>query len=104
VEQHQGISRPEGRSAPDWAAKYHVALAPVYYHNYVLGELTTSQIERWLERESGALSENPAAGRLLVNSYFAHGALYSWDELVEIATGEPLQPEYFVQQFVSAFV
>jgi len=31
------IDRPPGRDEADWAAKIHVALAPVYYHNYVLG-------------------------------------------------------------------
>ena len=34
-----------GRAAPDdWACKIHVALAPVYYQNYLLGEVTASQL------------------------------------------------------------
>ena len=100
VETYQQIPRPDGRKTPDWAAKYHLGLAPVYYHNYILGELTTSQLERWIEREVGPLIDNPAAGQLLVDRFFAHGARYTWDELIEVATGEPLRPEYFVEQFV----
>lgn len=102
VEKYQQIPGPDGREAPDWAAKYHLALAPVYYHNYVLGELTTSQLERWIERETGALIANPDAGRLLIDHFFAHGARYTWDELIEVATGEPLRPQYFVEQFINA--
>jgi peptidyl-dipeptidase A len=102
VERYQQVSRPEGRDAPDWAAKYHVALAPVYYHNYVLGELTASQLEGWIRRTAGGLVENPAAGELLINRFFAHGARYTWDELVEVATGEALDPGYFVAQFVGS--
>lgn len=100
VQRYQQVAPPAGRDAPDWAAKYHVALAPVYYHNYVLGELTASQLERWLERTVGGVVENPAAGALLIDRFFAHGARYTWDELVEVATGEALNPDYYVAQYV----
>lgn len=100
-ERYQLLTKPEGRDAPDWAAKYHIAQAPVYYHNYVIGELTASQIERWLDRAVGGLIENPAAGRLLIDEYFAPGARYRWNELIEVATGEALRPDYFVGQFVA---
>ncbi len=39
VERLQLQERPVDRDEPDWAAKIHVAVAPVYYHNYVLGHL-----------------------------------------------------------------
>jgi peptidyl-dipeptidase A len=100
VARYQHVDPPAGRDQPDWAAKYHVALAPVYYHNYVLGELTASQLERWLAREVGSFVDNPAAGPHLVDEFIAHGARYSWDELVEVATGEALNPDYFVAQYV----
>ncbi|MDT8307001.1 MAG: M2 family metallopeptidase [Anaerolineae bacterium] len=100
VQRYQQVTPPAGRDAPDWAAKYHIALAPVYYHNYVLGELTASQLERWIGRTVGGVVDNPAAGALLVDRFFAHGARYMWDELVEVATGEPLNPDYFVAQYV----
>lgn len=103
VERYQMVPRPAGRDSADWAAKYHIAMAPVYYHNYALGELTVSQVEVWIARKAGGLVDNPRGGALLVEHFFAHGARYSWDRLVEVATGEPLRPEYFVDQFVRAF-
>ncbi|HNX96696.1 MAG TPA: M2 family metallopeptidase, partial [Candidatus Aminicenantes bacterium] len=38
VEKYQGLRRPENRNEPDWATKIHIALYPVYYHNYLMGE------------------------------------------------------------------
>jgi peptidyl-dipeptidase A len=52
VERIQFVERPLGREGePDWAAKLHIALAPVYYHNYVLGNLTVAQLRRHLEKD-----------------------------------------------------
>src|ERR687893_754527 len=50
VERLQLVRRPPGRDEPDWAAKIHVAVAPVYYHNYVLGHLTAAQLRNHLEK------------------------------------------------------
>ena len=103
-EKYQLLQRPAGRDAPDWAAKYHVALAPVYYHNYVLGELTASQLEAWLKRETGgSLTNNPRGGQRLIERFIVHGARYPWNELLEKTTGETLRPGYFVEQFIGAF-
>ena len=44
VEQFQSVRRPDGRAAPDWASKIHLAVAPVYYQNYLYGELFASQL------------------------------------------------------------
>ncbi len=43
-ERYQLVPRPEGRDAPDWAAKIHVATAPVYYHKYLYGRLFSAQL------------------------------------------------------------
>ncbi len=96
----QGLRPPAGRDKPDWAAKIHIALYPVYYQNYILGELSTSQILHRLETDLGGLVNNPAAGQWLVERIFRPGALRPWDQALSWATGEPLQPGYFVQQFV----
>jgi peptidyl-dipeptidase A len=89
VERFQ-LVRPPDRSAPDWAAKIHVATAPAYYHNYLLGELLASQIAETCRRECGGLVGNSEAGRLLAERVFQRGASVRWDELVEGATGRPL--------------
>jgi peptidyl-dipeptidase A len=95
VERFQMVSRPSDRSAPDWAAKLHVAVAPAYYHNYLLGEMLASQLEEACRRECGGLVGNAAAGSLLVDRLFHPGSLLRWDALVEEATGRPLSAQDF---------
>ncbi len=99
VEKLQLVQRPADRDEPDWAAKLHVALAPVYYHNYVLGTLIAAQLRNYLESyiTHGPFYENEAAGRYLLESFFGPGARESWQDTVLRSTGEPLNAEYFVE-------
>jgi peptidyl-dipeptidase A len=97
VERHQQIPRPEGRHAPDWAAKIHVALFPVYYHNYELGLLVRAQLRAALQRQVGGLVGRPQAGTWLIEHVFRPGASLDWNQHVAAATGEPLTPRYFVE-------
>jgi len=39
VEKYQLLKRPAGRKAPDYGSKIHIVSAPVYYHNYQMGQL-----------------------------------------------------------------
>ncbi|MFP3853887.1 MAG: M2 family metallopeptidase [Anaerolineales bacterium] len=96
-ERFQGLSRPEGRHEPDWAAKYHLALAPVYYHNYLLGYLVSAQIESKLEQEIGVFSLNDRVGSFLRERVFAPGASLPWHEHVKVSTGRPLDPSHFTK-------
>ena len=100
VERFQLVTRPPGRKAPDWAAKLHLALAPVYYQNYVLGELLASQLQATVERRGGRLYGDRATGDWLRESVFGPGARLRWDRLVEAATGEPISARAFAAQFV----
>src|SRR5208282_1542333 len=56
VEKYQLVQRPPGRHAPDYASKIHIVSAPVYYHNYMMGELFASQVHHAIARDvySGA--------------------------------------------------
>ncbi|HEX9467581.1 MAG TPA: M2 family metallopeptidase [Acidimicrobiia bacterium] len=101
VEHYQRVRRPDGRHAPDWAAKIHLAVAPVYYQNYLYGELFASQIHSTLEARAGGLVDQRAAGELLVREVFAPGASLRWDELVVRATGEPLSANHLARQLVT---
>jgi peptidyl-dipeptidase A len=98
VEQHQLLTRPGGRRAPDWAAKIHVALAPVYYQNYLLGELVASQLQATLLDRCGGIVGRPAAGELLGREVFAPGWSMRWDELIARATGSPLTVDAFAAE------
>lgn len=95
VERYQLISPPSDRAAPDWAAKVHVATAPAYYQNYLLGEMLASQLRATCERECGGFVGRREAGRLLVDRLFQPGALLRWDALIEEATGGELQADDF---------
>jgi len=98
VERLQLVERPPGRDEPDWAAKIHVATVPVYYHNYVLGHLISAQLKNYLETyiTRGPFYEHEAAGRYLIEAVFGPGAREDWQTTVLRATGERLNPDYFV--------
>jgi len=99
VEEIQLVERPPDRDEPDWAAKIHVALAPVYYHNYILGHLTAAQLKRHIEENvvGGPFYGSELAGRYLQEAFFGPGARDDWKTTVLRATGEDLDPEYFVR-------
>jgi peptidyl-dipeptidase A len=98
VEHHQLVRRPDGRRAPDWAAKIHLAAAPVYYQNYLYGELFASQLDATLRDRAGGIVDRAAAGALLRDDVFAPGASLRWDALVERATGAPLTAAHLARQ------
>jgi peptidyl-dipeptidase A len=98
VEHFQLVRRPAGRAAPDWAAKIHLAAAPVYYQNYLYGELFASQLSATLDARAGGIVDREEAGALLVRDVFAPGASLRWDELVMRATGEPLSASYLARE------
>lgn len=108
VEKHQFVHRPEGRQAPDWATKIHIVTAPAYYHNYLMGELFASQLLAAMARDlfgGQAFTAidtwgNPAVGAWLKERVFAPGERLHWSVLVEQATGEPLTPRTFVEQYL----
>ena len=103
VERFQKITPPPNRDEADWASKNHLATSPVYYQNYVLGELMASQLLGYIHREV-AKSESYAGytevGSYLVEKIFRPGARYDWNTLLKRATGEELNPRHFVAQFV----
>jgi peptidyl-dipeptidase A len=93
VARHQLLTPPEGRRAPDWAAKIHVAVAPVYYHTYLYGAIVASQVKEALRSSAGGLVDRPEAGKILLEKLFAPGASVRWDLLVERASGRKLTVE-----------
>ena len=108
VEKYQFVKKPQDRDKPDWASKIHFAIAPCYYHNYVLGELLASQLHHHLvfnvlklESERGvSYIDQSKVGDFFQKNIFEQGSVYRWDKMIEQATGEPLVPKYFVDQFV----
>ncbi|MEN6335368.1 MAG: M2 family metallopeptidase [Phycisphaerales bacterium] len=108
VEKYQLVNRPPDRNSPDWAAKIHFAIAPCYYHNYMLGELLASQVHHEMlvkvlkvkKSQDVSYVGQEKAGRFLREKIFEAGDIYPWNEMIDRATGEPLTAKYFVEQFV----
>jgi peptidyl-dipeptidase A len=93
-ERYQLVPRPDARDAPDWAAKVHVATAPVYYHKYLYGRLFSSQLQRKMQHDLGGWWQGRArSGDYIRRELFMPGARYAWPELVERVTGAPLGVE-----------
>ena len=104
VEKYQLVIRPEGRNAPDWASKIHVASSPVYYHNYLLGDMMTSQLMDTIENEALKLIDKAdristhAFGTFLKDEVFAPGASVNWQEWLQHCTGRSLSPTAYVRE------
>jgi peptidyl-dipeptidase A len=107
VEKYQLVRRPDGRKAPDYASKIHIVSAPVYYHNYMMGELFASQVHHAIAREvyKGAdpatviYVGNKDVGEFMRKKVFAPGRTLAWDDLTKHATGESLNPKAFAEDF-----
>lgn len=105
VEKYQGLRRPQRRNAPDYASKIHIVSAPVYYHNYMMGELFASQVHHAIAHEVMKAKDakevgyvgNPAVGEFLKKKVFEPGKSLSWNELTRFATGEELSSKAFAQ-------
>jgi peptidyl-dipeptidase A len=95
VERYQKLPRPD-RMAPDWAAKFHIALEPVYYHNYELGSLVAAQAKEHMARQFGGIVGRKEAGAWLRERFFWPGAGEEWGAHIKFATGEALNPRYFI--------
>jgi peptidyl-dipeptidase A len=102
VSRHQGVTPPDGRRAPDWAAKIHIAVAPVYYHTYLYGAIVASQIAAALETAAGGIVDRPEAGAELRERLFAPGQSVRWDRLVEQATGAPFSVDALAREVAAA--
>jgi len=106
VERFQLLKRPAGRDAADWAAKPHFTIAPVYYHNYVLGELFAAQLRGAIARELG--HQGPTStidfvdrveiGEFLVKKVFKPGRSIPWPEFVKEATGAALGIDAYIAE------
>ncbi|MBI1798284.1 MAG: M3 family oligoendopeptidase [Candidatus Eisenbacteria bacterium] len=105
VERFQGVRRPEGRRAPDWASKIHFSVAPVYYQNYVLGEMMASQLQRHLlvnvvggDDPWPRYVSSPAVGEFLIRELYRSGRSTDWRATILRATGAPLSVSAFVDE------
>jgi peptidyl-dipeptidase A len=103
VQKYQELKRPEGRNAPDYAAKIHIVSAPAYYHNYMMGQMFAAQVHHAICREvlggadpaQAAYVGREAVGEFLKKRVFGPGRSVTWNDLTRHATGEDLSPKAF---------
>jgi peptidyl-dipeptidase A len=103
VEKYQLVHRPEGRNAPDYAAKIHIVSSPAYYHNYIMGEMFASQLHRAIAREvvkadpkTALYNGHKEVGEFLKRRVFEPGRTMRWDAFVRYATGSELSAKALV--------
>ncbi len=106
VEHYQHLRRPQGRNAPDYASKIHICSAPVYYHNYMMGQLFASQVHHTIAKEIYRTSPVKAVyvgdkrvGEFMKERVIAPGRTLSWNALTKHATGQELNAAAFAQDF-----
>jgi peptidyl-dipeptidase A len=107
VEKYQGLKRPAGRNAPDYGSKIHICSAPVYYHNYMMGQLFASQVHATVAKEvyGGADTTKvvyvgePKVGEFMKKKVFEPGRTLDWRGLTKFATGNELSPKAFAADF-----
>jgi len=107
VEKYQLLKRPAGRNAPDYGSKIHIVSAPVYYHNYMMGQLFASQVHHTIARElyNNAAPNtvlyigDKAVGEFMKKKVFEPGRTLDWRGLTRFATGEDLSPKAFAKDF-----
>jgi peptidyl-dipeptidase A len=75
-----------------------VALVPVYYQNYELGYLVSAQVIDRIVRHTGGFAGRRAAGDWLKERFFRPGARQEWSAHIASATGEALDPRFFVDR------
>ena len=103
VEKFQELKRPEGRDQPDYASKIHIAVNPVYYQSYMLGQLFASQVHHGIARDvlhranaaTVVYVGNPDVGRFMRERVFEPGCTLDWNELTRRATGTELNSKAF---------
>jgi len=107
VTKYQLLNKPDTLAGNEWATKIHIATVPVYYHNYMVGELMVSQVLDFISKKylnnkdifSIVFYETPQISDFFKNKIFKPGNTVSWNELIKQATGEYLNPQYFVNQY-----
>jgi peptidyl-dipeptidase A len=107
VEKYQQLKRPPGRNAPDYASKIHICSAPVYYHNYMMGQLFAAQVHHTIADDLYAKADprtvtyvgDRKVGEFMKRNVFEPGRSLDWKGLCKHATTEALNARAFAKDF-----
>ncbi len=99
-EEYLGIKPPKDPNTTDWATSSYFTSFSCTVHNYVLAELFAGQLRHFMEKNilkggDADYQNNKKVGEFLVSQIYQYGDIITWDRLIEQATGEPLNPNYY---------
>lgn len=102
-----GVNYPIQEKASFWAANKYSTSLSCTTHNLVLADVFAAQLQhtienRVLKKTNGVYTNNAAVGRYLVENLYQYGNLLPWEQLIEKATGEPINTSYFVNQLIDS--
>lgn len=97
LEEYQGITRPEEWDYPYWAAKAHLTTLPVYYQNYLLGDIASVQIQDTLKSKFGRWYEKDAINHLGSN-LLRNGKEKPWYISFSEFTGSTLDTSFLIRR------
>jgi Zn-dependent M32 family carboxypeptidase len=100
-----GQNFPVDKGASYWAANKSATSLSCTIHNFVLADIFSAQLQHIIEKgvlteTNSLIQDNKAIGKYLVENLYSYGNLLPWEKLIEKATTEPLNPEYFVEQLI----
>jgi len=99
-EKYYKMPKPKNREGKaDWAAKYHIGLAPVYYYSYLLGEVFASSLK---EKIFNITKDNfiwkKQTADFLKEKMFFLGSKYKWDRLVKYVTDNNFSSDAWIKE------
>jgi len=93
VEKYQMIKAPQRKGKQDWAAKYHISMAPVYYHCYLIGEVFASSLDNLFIENTNRI------GKILKEKLFFSGDSIPWDKTIENMLNKPFNLDSWLKQY-----
>ena len=95
--------RADAAERADWAAKIHIGIAPVYYHNYLMGAMIAAQLRDHMLHHVVAGSHeayvsDKRIGEYMVTRLFQPGATRDWRGWLHHATGVALTADAYAKR------
>jgi len=106
-EEYLGIAPPTDRNTTDWATTSYFTSLSCTVHNFVLADMFAAQLRNYVEKniltgKDSGYQNNREVGKFLVTTIYRYGDLIPWEQLIERATGEPLNPGHFANYLSGA--
>jgi hypothetical protein len=88
-------------NAPVWAYNPMYGSDPIYLQSFVLAHMVARQIQHTVDQRFGPLW-GPTAGEFLRQKFYSRGAEQTVDQIMQSATGNPLDPQFLINYLRAA--